>query len=73
MEDGVGKLAADVVEINVDAGRADFLELRHVVRYAAIVECGVKTKVFGDVQDFFLAAGDSHDAAAAELRNLADD
>src|SRR4029453_7365212 len=49
------------------------LELCYVVRDAAIVECGVETKVFGDVPDFFVGACDADDAAAVELRNLTDD
>ena len=68
----VKNLAADVIEVDVDAVRAGRGELSVQVA-AAVVYAGIKTELACDVLAFGRAAGDANDATAFDLRNLAGD
>ena len=57
-EDGVEDLAADVLEVDVDAGGAGLLQsLRE--RRVAVVQAGVEAELFRDVPTLLLAPGDA--------------
>ena len=63
--------AADVLEIDVDAFRAGFLQLRGKLRIA-VVKAIVEAEFVLDVVAFVLAAGDAHGARALDPGDLPD-
>src|SRR4051812_7784862 len=67
----VENLAADVLEIAVDAVRRSGLELI-VQRAGLVVDASVEAELLHHVIAFLSAAGDAHRAAALDLRDLAD-
>ena len=68
---GVEDLAADVVEVDVDAFRA--VRLQAVLdRAGLVVDAGVEAELLDDPLALRRAAGDADDAAALDLRELAD-
>ena len=63
--------AADILEIDVDAFRAGFLESRGQIGIA-MIDAVVEAKFALDVVAFFLAAGDADGARALDLGDLPD-
>ena len=64
-------LAADILEIDVDALRAGVLQLRREIG-VAMIQALVEAELFLDVAALVGAAGDADGAGAGDLRDLAD-
>jgi len=72
---GIQDVAAHVLEVGVDAVRRGLLEHRvEVLRVLGglVVDAGVEAQLVDHVIALVLAAGETHDAAALELGELAD-
>jgi len=68
-QEGVERLAADVVERDVDPVGAQVAEARHHV-LAAVVDDRVEPGLVAQPRAFLVAPGDADHAAAADLRDL---
>src|SRR5581483_4848922 len=68
---GVEHLAADVLEVDVDALRTGLAKLPGEVA-GLVVDAGVEPQLVGDVAALFGSAGDSDRAAALDLGDLSD-
>src|SRR5439155_762708 len=64
--------AADVLEIDVDAGRAGAVE-RGAEAGVAMVEAGIESQLLDDVAALVSPAGNADCTSAGDLRQLADD
>ncbi len=65
------QLAADILEVGVDALRAELVEHRAVVLLGAVVEAGVVARLAHGPHALVLVAGAAHHLGAGELGELA--
>ena len=72
-ENGVENLAADIVEVDVDAARTVFLQaILDGAGAGFVIDTGVKAEFIDDEIAFFLAAGNADYTAAEVFGDLAD-
>ncbi len=72
-EDGVADGSADVVEISVDAARAQLAQGGCVIAGGLVIERSVEAAFAGQILGFLRTAGDAHHAASGDLRHLSGD
>src|SRR6185312_2957794 len=70
---GVGDLAADIVEIDVDALRAGGQQRLVEILFRLVVEAGIEAELVLHEGAFLRPAGDADDAATHDLADLSDD
>ena len=71
LEHGVEDLAADILEIGIDALRAELVQHRAVVALRLVVEAGVVARLAHRPLALLLVSGAAHDLRAGELGELA--
>ncbi len=65
--------APDVLEINVNAGRAAALQGAEVIALSAVIKSRIEADLTGQVGDLFVASGTTDHAAAGHTAHLSSD